>query len=234
MKPLFSILLFSLILWSCSSLEKQDVSEILFDYDWRFALNDQVGAELPGYNDSHWRQLDLPHDFSIEQPFDSLNPSGQSGAYAFGGVGWYRKRFTIPLSDEDKRVSIRFNGVYRNSEVWINGHLMGKRPYGYSTFIYDLTSYLNKPGTENVIAVKVNTTDQPNSRWYTGSGIYRHVWLKTSGKTYFTNGGIFITTPKIADDKATIRVSCEVTNEGKLEKPAELKISIRNRAGKVV
>jgi beta-galactosidase len=198
MKQLLTLLACVIVLCSCSNLKEQDVSKILFDFDWKFALNEQPGAEKADFDDSNWRNLDLPHDFSIEQPFDSLNQSGQGGGYAFGGIGWYRKHFVLSESTEGKRVVIQFNGIYRNSEVWINGHFLGKRPYGYSTFSYDLSDFLNKSGKENVIAVKVNTSDQPNSRWYSGAGIYRHVWLKKSGMTYFPEGGVFVRTGGIS------------------------------------
>jgi len=234
MKQLFILLVCATILCSCSNLKEQDVSKTLFDFDWKFALNDQPGAEQVSFNDSNWRKLNLPHDFSIEQPFDSLNKSGQGGGYAFGGIGWYRKHFIMPETSAGKRVVVQFNGVYRNSEVWINGQLLGNRPYGYSTFTYDLTNYLNKPGTENVIAVKVNTTDQPNSRWYSGSGIYRHVWLKTTGLTYFPEGGIFVQTGKIKDDKTMLHVSCEVKSDASEKENLELQMLVKDQKGKEV
>jgi len=234
MKPTFLLLLLGLLFFSCSLDKKQSAPETLFDFDWKFALNDQPGAEQPGYNDENWRQLDLPHDFSIEQPFDSLNKTGPSGAYAFSGIGWYRKHFVMPASSDGKRTIIRFNGVYRNSEVWINGQSLGKRPYGYSTFSYDLTPYLKKCGEENVIAVKVNTSDQPNSRWYTGAGIYRHVWLRTTGLTHFTEGGVFVQTAKISGDKAMLRVSCEVKNETAGQGDFVLELKVKDKNGKTV
>lgn len=234
MNPILTILLLVAVVSSCSESKNQVTSESLFDMGWKFALEDHPGAEQSGYDDSSWRQLDLPHDFSIEQPFDSLNKSGQGGAYAYSGIGWYRKHFVMPEQSEGKRVIVRFNGVYRNSEVWINGHYLGLRPYGYSTFSYDLTQYLKRTGEENVIAVKVNTTDQPNSRWYTGAGIYRHVWLKTSGKAFFPEGGVTVNTRKISGDRAILHISCEVKNETIATGKFELKTVVKDQKGKKV
>jgi beta-galactosidase len=234
MKPYFTSLILAALICSCSLIKDNKSSETLFDFGWKFALNNQPGAEQPGYDDSNWRQLDLPHDFSIEQPFDSLNKSGQNGAYAYGGIGWYRKHFIIPVTSKGDRFIIRFNGVYRNSEVWLNGHLLGNRPYGYSTFSYNLTPWLKKKGEENVIAVKVNTSDQPNSRWYSGAGIYRHVWLKSSGEAYFPEGGIFVNTSKIAEGNALLHVSCEIQNSASDRGEFKLKMTVKDQKGKKV
>ena len=125
---------------------------IPFDYNWRFAENDRPGAEQPDFDDSKWRLLDVPHDFSIEHPFDSANAAGPGGGYAYSGIGWYRKHFKTGQECTGKNVWVLFDGVYRNSEVWINGHYLGIRPYGYSSFYYDLTPHLKPAGQENIIA----------------------------------------------------------------------------------
>ena len=166
-----SLLFVLMVLALCATGQKNNQSKNPFDFDWKFALNDQAGAERPEFKDSKWRLLDVPHDYSIEHPFDSSYKTGAGGGYTYSGIGWYRKHFPTSVDFLNKKVWILFDGVYRNSEVWINGHYLGIRPYGYSSFYYDLTQYLNPVGKENVIAVKVNTTEQPNSRWYTGSGI---------------------------------------------------------------
>ncbi|MCE1199996.1 MAG: glycoside hydrolase family 2, partial [Marinilabiliales bacterium] len=165
-----------------------------FDFGWKFSLGDHPEASQPEINDQAWRTLDVPHDFSLELPFDPNNPSGGEGGYAYGGIGWYRKHFVLEESMKDQKISVLFNGIYRNSEVWINGHYLGFRPYGYTSFQYDLTPFLNPAGQDNVMSVKVNTSQQPNSRWYTGAGIFRHVWLLATGNIHFEPWGIFVHT----------------------------------------
>jgi beta-galactosidase len=168
-----------------------------FDAGWRFFLGDDPAASRPDYNDLSWRKLDLPHDWSIEGAFDEHNPAGQGEGGLPAGVGWYRKSF------RGRWDYIDFDGVYRNSEVWINGHYLGKRPNGYISFRYEIGPWL-KDG-ENVLAVRVDNSKQPNSRWYSGSGIYRHVWLETKGAV--DPWEVFITTPVVSGREALVRVS---------------------------
>ncbi len=151
----------------------------LFTKGWKFYLGDATSSLVvaPAYNDSNWRSLNLPHDWSIEQQFDKNSPTGTGGGALRGGLGWYRKTFTLPAATAGKQVYIDFDGVYRNSEVWINGHYLGKRPNGYISFRYELTPWLHYGNEKNVLAVRVDNSKQPNSRWYSGSGIYRNVWL---------------------------------------------------------
>lgn len=181
------------------------------------------------YSDGHWRRLNLPHDWAIEGDFSPSNPSGASGGALPGGIGWYRKHFSLSPNEKYDRFTITFDGVYMNSTVYINGHKLGTRPYGYSTFEYDLTPYIYKKG-DNVIAVKVDNSDQPNSRWYSGCGIYRHVWLtKTLKEAYIPQWGQYVaTTPK-----GDVRVKVDFHANG-----SRMKLSIRNTiydaAGKVV
>lgn len=181
------------------------------------------------YSDGHWRRLNLPHDWAIEGDFSPSNPSGASGGALPGGIGWYRKHFSLSPDEKYDRFTLTFDGVYMNSTVYINGHKLGTRPYGYSTFEYDLTPYIYKKG-DNVIAVKVDNSDQPNSRWYSGCGIYRHVWLtKTLKKAYIPQWGQYVaTTPK-----GDVRVKVDFHASG-----SRMKLSIRNTiydaAGKVV
>ena len=137
-----------------------------FDFGWKFYKGDAPGAQEPAFADASWRSLDLPHDWSVEGPFSQTEPSGGSGGYAPTGIGWYRKRFRLPASYQDRKVSIEFDGVYQNGEVWINAQYLGKRPFGYISFAYDLTPHLN--AGENVVAVKVDNSLQPGSRWYSG------------------------------------------------------------------
>ena len=200
-----------------------------FDKDWLFVLADSAGMQKSEYADGHWRRLNLPHDWAIEGDFAPSNPSGASGGALPGGIGWYRKHFSVNPKEKYDRFTITFDGVYMNSTVYINGHKLGTRPYGYSTFEYDLTPYINRKG-DNVIAVKVDNSDQPNSRWYSGCGIYRHVWLtKTLKKAYIPQWGQYVaTTPK-----GDVKVKVDFHAEG-----SRMKLSIRNTiydaAGKVV
>ena len=200
-----------------------------FDRGWLFTLSDSTEMYQPGYSDGHWRRLNLPHDWAIEGDFSPSNPSGASGGALPGGIGWYRKHFSLSPDEKYDRFTITFDGVYMNSTVYINGHRLGTRPYGYSTFEYDLTPYIYKKG-DNVIAVKVDNSDQPNSRWYSGCGIYRHVWFtKTMKEAYIPQWGQYVsTTPK-----GDVRVKVDFQANG-----SRMKLSIRNTiydaAGKVV
>ena len=155
----------------------------------------------------------MPHDWSIEGPFDQAAPTRGSGAFLPAGVGWYRKHFTLPAEYAKQRVFIEFDGVMANSEVWINGHSLGKRPFGYVSFRYDMTDHLNfGDGQSNVIAVKADNSKQPASRWYAGAGIYRHVHLEAVNPVHFDLWPQYVTT-KISDGKATVHVQCTVKND---------------------
>ena len=200
-----------------------------FDRGWLFTLSDSTEMYQPSYSDGHWRRLNLPHDWAIEGDFSPSNPSGASGGALPGGIGWYRKHFSLSPDEKYDRFTITFDGVYMNSTVYINGHKLGTRPYGYSTFEYDLTPYIYKKG-DNVIAVKVDNSDQPNSRWYSGCGIYRHVWLtKTLKKAYIPQWGQYVATTPQGD----VKVKVDFHANG-----SRMKLSVRNTiydaAGKVV
>lgn len=181
-----------------------------FDKDWRFVQKDVSNGQDTRFNDKGWRRLDLPHDWSIEGENLQTNSSGSVGYFPMG-IGWYRKSFTVQEYSKNKKYSIEFDGVYMNSTVWINGHCLGTWPYGYSGFSYDLSPYL-KAGN-NVIAVKVDNSLQVNSRWYTGSGIYRHVRLIETDKAYFEKWGVFNYTKELNEGKAVIAVESKIMNE---------------------
>ena len=164
-----------------------------FDIGWRFILADSVQMSSQTYNDGHWRILNLPHDWAIEGDFYAGNPSGAGGGALPGGIGWYRKHFSLDCETvPGNRYFIEFDGVYMNSTVYVNGQEVGHRPYGYSSFEYDITKFL-KQG-DNVIAVKVDNSDQPNSRWYSGCGIYRHVWLTKTHSVHVKHWGVHVVT----------------------------------------
>lgn len=184
----------------------------LFDYDWKFYSGDTASARLNDFDDDSWRTLDLPHDWSIEGQIHPKNPTGAAGGYFPAGVGWYRKTFTAPAEWKDKIVSIYFEGVYMNSEVFINGKSLGVYPYGYSPFSYDLTPFL-EIGKVNLIAVRVDNSQQLNSRWYSGSGIYRHVWMNVTNPVHVAHRGIGISTPAVSSAEATVQIKTVVKNE---------------------
>ena len=181
-----------------------------FDFDWRFRRGDAAGAERPAFDDAAWRKLNVPHDWSIEGPFVESNATAQRGGFAPCGVAWYRKTFDVPKAWTGRKVFVEFDGVFCNGQVWINGRHLGARPIGYVGYQYDLTEHL-KPG-KNVLAVKCDTTLQPNSRWYTGAGIYRHVWLTVTDQVHVAHWGTTVTTPKITAAAATVAVRTTVVN----------------------
>ena len=204
-----------------------------FDQQWRFFKGDSQGAHSPEFRDDEWRVLDLPHDWSIEGSFREDAPAGGTGAYLPTGIGWYRKQFTLPAETSGKRVVLQFDGVYQRSEVWINGRSLGLRPYGFITFSYDLTPHLNE-GKQNHIAVRVDNSLQPNCRWYTGSGIYRHTWLVITNPVHIAQWGTSVRTPFISQASADIEITTRVLNEGNGDVSCDLTIEILDRDGSVV
>jgi beta-galactosidase len=204
-----------------------------FDFGWRFRRGDFPGAEIPEFSDAHWRALDLPHDWSIEGSFDEKEPSSSCGAYLPTGIGWYRKRFRLPELYKDKKLTIEFDGVYQLSEVWINGHFLGKRPYGYVPFFYDLTPHVEF-GRENVIAVKVDNSHQTNCRWYSGSGIYRHTWLLSTNKVHVAHWGTFASSAQVSKEEATLLISTSISNESESAARCTLVTSIIDGNGNAI
>jgi beta-galactosidase len=218
--------------------------KIDFDYSWKFFRGDASGAQMVDFNDRSWRTLDVPHDWSIEDlpdqaegervgPFSKQSAGGSSTGHTVGGTGWYRKHFTIPKDAAGRIIKIHFDGVYMDSDVWINGHLLGNHPYGYTPFYYDLTAHLNPPGEANVIAVRVQNLGK-NSRWYTGSGIYRHVWLTLTNEIYVDPYGIFVNTPDVAKSEARVEVNIRIRSEKRVAAAGDVSITIEDQGGKVV
>jgi hypothetical protein len=191
-----------------------------FNFEWKFFKGDVSNGQDPGLNDSEWRKLDLPHDWSIEANFDKSYAS--STGYLPGGIGWYRKSFFIPANEINRKVFISFDGIYNNSEVWINGTLLGKRPNGYISFQYDMTPYI-KPGKENLIAVRVDHSKFADSRWYTGSGIYRDVKLVFTSPVHIKQWGISAVAKNVTVDKATLDIEISISNES--EKTSEVTVA---------
>lgn len=231
MKILY-LFIITLLLSSCATSTKGRLNED-FTQDWKFHLSDDSLASTIQYDDSGWRILNLPHDWSIEADFSADNPATPGGGALPGGIGWYRKEFVINKSDEGKNIYIDFDGIYWNSKVWINGHLLGERPNGYISFRYDLTPYI-RLGEKNVIAVRVDNSHQPNSRWYSGSGIYRNVWLVTTNTLHVDHWGTYVTTPQVAKDNADINIETSIRNTSGETQHFELYSILLDKDGKEV
>jgi beta-galactosidase len=244
-----------------------------FDGGWLFLKSDAPGAENAAFNDSVWRALDLPHDWSLEDlpqtvtngpsaaptatptpanppatgggrgrgranfpvvgPFSPESPGGAATGYTLGGTGWYRKHFVLGKQTLGKRITIEFDGVYMNSDMWLNGHHLGNHPYGYTAFAYDLTDFLNPPGQENVLAVRVRNEGR-NSRWYSGSGIYRHVVLQVTDPLRVGQWGVSVTTPRVTKQKATVNVVTTVENGRNAGTAFTLRVKLRGPTGRTL
>jgi beta-galactosidase len=207
-------------------------TQMLFDSSWKFYKGDVTDGEKRQLDDKSWRDIELPHDWSIEDlpgqsdsvigPFTTKSVGTTATGYTVGGIAWYRKHFKLK-NIAGKKISVCFDGVYMNSDVWINERHLGNHPYGYTPFYYDVTSYLKTNGEENIIAVRVRNEGQ-NSRWYSGSGIYRHVWLTLTNPVHIEQWGVYITTPKVSTATASVKVATSVINEQKL-----LSLKVRTR-----
>ncbi len=231
-KHLYLIVSIGIIFLSCSVREKTR-NVVDFTEDWKFYLGDDPAASVADFDDKDWRTLNLPHDWSIETDFSEKNPATPGGGALPGGIGWYRKEFTPDKSSEGKNTYIDFDGIYWNSKVWINGQLLGERPNGYISFRYDLTPYM-KSGEKNVIAVRVDNSEQPNSRWYSGSGIYRNVWLTIANPLHVAHWGTFVTTPAVTKENATINIITNVENTSAAQQDARLLSILVDASGKEV
>src|SRR5215831_397482 len=204
-----------------------------FDADWRFYKGDAPGGEKRDLDDTNWRRLDVPHDWSIEGPVDEKNPTGQGGGFMPSGVAWYRKHFKPSHDFHNRRVFIEFDGVMANSDVWINGVHLRNRPYGYVGFAYELTDHLDF-AKDNIIAVRTDTSKQPASRWYTGAGIYRHVSLVIKDAVHIPEWGTSLSTPHVSKDSATVKISAEVINQSSVAKTVSLSVDLFDPNGKAV
>ncbi len=200
--------------------------------DWTFHKGDVPGAEKTTFDDSRWRTVSVPHDWSIEGPYSEQWASGTG--YLPGGIGWYRKTFQLDAEANGKSVFVEFDGIYCNSEVWINGYSLGKRPYGYISFVYDLTPHIRYNGDDNVLAVRVDHSDYADSRWYTGSGIYRPARLCITDKVRIAAWGVYVTTPQVSTDQAEIRIETTIDNLDAAQRPIDLTSYILNPDNLVV
>ena len=217
-----------------------------FDRGWKFYRGEAAGADQPGFDDASWRALDLPHDWSIEVPadvpqkpgyqegpFDKKSPGRNGGGYLDGGVGWYRKTFTLPSSTPGERFTILFDGAYENADVFLNGQKLGSHPYGFTSFSYDLTPLLRPASEKNVLAVRLQA-DQPGCRWYSGAGLYRHVHLIVTQPVHVAQWGTYITTPAVTPGSAQVKVNTLLRNDGAASANATLTTILLDPSGKEV
>ena len=239
MKKIIFFLLPALLFVSNTNAQRVNT---IFDASWKFYRGDVNNGESESINDQSWRKLDLPHDWSIEDlpdqsdsvigPFSIKSIGATATGYTVGGIGWYRKHFTLG-NTKNKEVSVYFDGVYMNSDVFINGHLLGNHPYGYTPFSYDITPYLKPNGEENILAVRVSNEGR-NSRWYSGSGIYRHVWLTVTPILHLAQWGVYITTPRVTVKSATVDIKTKVINDASAAKKITVHTTIFDAKNKMV
>ncbi len=204
--------------------------ELAADFGWKFMVGDAPGAERNTFADDAWRTVNLPHDWSIEGRPGKDDPSGSGEGFYPGGVGWYRRAFSAPASWRGRRVSVEFDGVYRDATVYLNGRKLGSHPYGYTSFSLDLTDGLDFKA-KNVLAVRVDNSAQPNSRWYSGSGIYRHVRLVITDPAHVEHWGVFITTPSVSEQVSTVSIRTRVANASATEAAATVLTTLYDSAG---
>lgn len=245
-KSILSLLVVTLVFLfnSCNNQVETLPRTVCFDDGWRFIKDNPSKAEDPTFDDSGWRLLDLPHDWSIEDlpnqtkdsivgPFSKASVCKMGTGNTVGGTAWYRKTFKVDKNNKNKIVYLQFDGVYMNSDIWVNGKHAGNHPYGYTSFYYNITPYLNPAGENNTVAVQVKN-EGFNARWYSGSGIYRHTWLTFTDPVHIPTWGTFITTPDVSEKSALVSVKTTVMNAGEKESDTEFNIEIINPEGKVV
>lgn len=238
MKLLFTSVLNCVLLLFCITANAQTGTPRViksFDNDWKFFKGDAEGAEKPDFSDVSWRSLSVPHDWSIEGPYDRNNTTGRGGGYLPDGTGWYRKTFSLNEEDVKKVFFIEFDGIMANSDVWINGYHLGKRPGGYNSLNYELTGHLNfGKDKENLLAVRADNTIQPASRWYTGAGIYRHVRLVITSPVHIAHWGSFVFSSNVSAENASIQIQTAVTNQSGSETTVLIQTNIITADGKTV
>lgn len=210
MKSIFLVICMALFVTISAQAKPQFGRAELFNSGWQFILADPEGAAVPSFDDSKWRKLSLPHDWSVEGTYSPDRAS--CTGFLPGGIGWYRKTFVVPEEQSQQKIFIYFEGVYNRSEVFINGVSVGKRPNGYISFMYDLTPYIQF-GKKNVLAVRVDHSKERDSRWYSGSGIYRPVYLVSAPATHIDLWGVYFKTNSLNDKKAEISISTTLNNE---------------------
>ncbi len=225
--------IFRTTLFAIAAIHASARTIVSLDPDWKFLQANSPGAESPGFDDSDWRKLDVPHDWSIVGEFKESAPTGGAGGWLPSGVAWYRKEITLPPGSEGKSVWIEFDGVMQNSDVWLNGALLGHRPSGYFSFRYDVTEKIKTDG-ENLLVVKTDTSAQPASRWYSGAGIYRHVRMIIVHPAHIAPWGIFVSTPEANVSSATVSIRTKLTNTADKSGKITLRSAIVGPDGKTI
>lgn len=240
-KQLF-IGLFSLMTVLSASADNR---KTCIDENWKFHYGTASEAISPDFDDSSWRTLTLPHDWSVETeaaeaaggehigPFSRSSVGGNSTGQTIGGEGWYRKKFTLNSEDKDKRIMLYFEGVYNHATIWLNGRKIYFNHYGYQSFRFDATEFCNAPGKENTLTVKV-TNNGVNTRWYAGAGIYRHVWLIKTPQLHLDNWRNFVHTSEVSASKATVNIETLIKNEWKKKSEGEVSVLIYDKQGNLV
>ena len=231
MKPSHLVLSLFLILLSTFSSKSQRLERSIHD-DWKFRLNDDTTAYHTQYDDSDWETVEIPHDWSFENGTSKNGAQKANGGYFSGGIAWYRKNITVPSDWKDKRIYIEFDGVYMNSEVWINGHYLGKRPYGYIRFRYDLSEFLRNGS--NTISVRVDNSLEPSARWYHPAGIYAPVRLIVTDKQFIQPNGVYITSDISDAGDAEISIVTNIENQEKPKRKSILETAVIDHDGKVM
>lgn len=225
-KILWSVALLALAALAATAprLQAEPVKPERINNGWKFMASDPPNAQAPTMDDSSWRTVELPHDWSIEGRISRNNPMGGAGGFFPSGVGWYRRHLAAPAAWKGKRISLEFEGVYMKADVWLNGRHLAFHPYGYTSFLVELTPAL-KEG-DNTLAVRVDNSKQLNSRWYSGSGIYRNVWLRVSDPVHFEPWSLAVTTPEVSADKARMVYTVKLVNDDATTRAVELQTTL--------
>ncbi len=207
--------------------------QLAADANWKFQRGDPADAAAPSFPDSDWRTVDLPHDWSIEEAPNEKNETGRGGGYFLSGVAWYRKTFTAPLGWKEKQVSVEFDGVAANATVYLNGKKLGIHPYAYTSFRFDLTAALDY-SKANVLAIRADTSQQPDSRWYSGAGIYRHVRVVVTDPIHMSPWGVFVSTREATNESATVIVRTQIENDSAKPTEVMVKTTLLSATGELV
>jgi len=235
-RPIGAVLLAALTLSSVpawAALPSSPRQQLKADSGWKFFLGDPDGAETQGLNDADWRDVTLPHDWSIEQAPNKDNPTGSGGGFFAGGIGWYRRSFAAPADWKGKQVSVEFDGVASNATIYLNGKKLGVHPYAYTSFRLDLTPGLDF-SNDNILSVRVDCSQQPSSRWYSGSGIYRHVRFVVTESVHVAPWGVFVNTPEASSAGATVQVQTQLQNDSASSADATVKTTLLSSNGELV
>ncbi len=230
---ILGLVIFLAVLVVYRTLETEPRVDTLLDLNWKFILDDPADASLPGYDDSEWRYLSLPHDWMIEQKVNRENPSGTAGGFYPGGIGWYRKALDLTEYENAEQFYLLFEGVMRNADVYFNGTHLGKQEYGYSSFYHDI-SELVRMDTLNIIAVRTDCSNLPVDSWYSGGGIYRHVRLITTSSLHIQMWGEVVSSVREQSGSARLDISIDIKNNDRKERRFEVGYDILGPDGRLV